>query len=73
MRKLDHQNIVRLRYFFYSSGEKVSPSAITSTLFAELVFKALVVDYINPLNAATRDPGIIFFKMAPVPREPRSV
>ncbi|MEE6512433.1 hypothetical protein FKM82_019420 [Ascaphus truei] len=25
MRKLDHCNIVRLRYFFYSSGEKVSP------------------------------------------------
>lgn len=23
MRKLDHCNIVRLRYFFYSSGEKV--------------------------------------------------
>ncbi|OCT93564.1 hypothetical protein XELAEV_180112404mg, partial [Xenopus laevis] len=22
MRKLDHCNIVRLRYFFYSSGEK---------------------------------------------------
>lgn len=25
MRKLDHCNIVRLRYFFYSSGEKVQP------------------------------------------------
>lgn len=25
MRKLDHCNIVRLRYFFYSSGEKVRP------------------------------------------------
>lgn len=25
MRKLDHCNIVRLRYFFYSSGEKVTP------------------------------------------------
>lgn len=24
MRKLDHCNIVRLRYFFYSSGDKVS-------------------------------------------------
>lgn len=24
MRKLDHDNIVRLRYFFYSSGEKVT-------------------------------------------------
>ena len=24
MRKLDHCNIVRLRWFFYSSGEKVS-------------------------------------------------
>lgn len=24
MRKLDHCNIVRLRYFFYSSGEKVA-------------------------------------------------
>jgi len=23
MRKLDHDNIVRLRYFFYSSGDKV--------------------------------------------------
>lgn len=26
MRKLDHCNIVRLRYFFYSSGEKVRES-----------------------------------------------
>ena len=26
MRKIDHQNIVRLCYFFYSSGEKVSKS-----------------------------------------------
>jgi len=24
MRKLDHQNIVKLRFFFYSSGDKVS-------------------------------------------------
>ena len=24
MRKLEHQNIVKLKYFFYSSGEKVS-------------------------------------------------
>ena len=23
MRKLDHQNIVKLRFFFYSSGDKV--------------------------------------------------
>jgi len=23
MRKLDHDNIVKLRYFFYSSGDKV--------------------------------------------------
>lgn len=23
MRKLEHQNIVKLKYFFYSSGEKV--------------------------------------------------
>jgi serine/threonine protein kinase len=24
MRKLEHQNIVKLKYFFYSAGEKVS-------------------------------------------------
>lgn len=29
MRKLDHCNIVRLRYFFYSSGEKVSRRDVT--------------------------------------------
>lgn len=29
MRKLDHCNIVRLRYFFYSSGEKVSMKGLT--------------------------------------------
>lgn len=29
MRKLDHCNIVRLRYFFYSSGEKVSRTDLT--------------------------------------------
>jgi hypothetical protein len=23
MRKLEHQNVVKLKYFFYSSGEKV--------------------------------------------------
>lgn len=28
MRKLDHCNIVRLRYFFYSSGEKVSTGVV---------------------------------------------
>lgn len=28
MRKLDHCNIVRLRYFFYSSGEKVSMNGL---------------------------------------------
>lgn len=43
MRKLDHCNIVRLRYFFYSSGEKVcniirfyfvsSPVAVRFTVF----------------------------------------
>uniref|UniRef100_A0A3Q3M5L5 Protein kinase domain-containing protein n=1 Tax=Labrus bergylta TaxID=56723 RepID=A0A3Q3M5L5_9LABR len=29
MRKLDHCNIVRLRYFFYSSGDKVTNSLYT--------------------------------------------
>lgn len=29
MRKLDHCNIVRLRYFFYSSGDKVTVSVRT--------------------------------------------
>jgi len=28
MRKLDHQNIVKLRFFFYSSGDKVSLVAV---------------------------------------------
>lgn len=28
MRKLEHQNIVKLKYFFYSSGEKVSLTII---------------------------------------------
>lgn len=38
MRKLDHCNIVRLRYFFYSSGDKVSwPSAPPRVLGLRLV------------------------------------
>lgn len=32
MRKLDHCNIVRLRYFFYSSGEKVCTCVYTTDL-----------------------------------------
>lgn len=32
MRKLDHCNIVRLRYFFYSSGEKVRLGAGSSAV-----------------------------------------
>lgn len=34
MRKLDHCNIVRLRYFFYSSGEKVNTVFPPSSFFA---------------------------------------
>ena len=29
MRKLDHDNIVKLRYFFYSSGDKVITTMLT--------------------------------------------
>src|SRR4029434_9193178 len=50
MRKLDHCNIVRLRYFFYSSGEKVTmsnrlapPLPVTLTLFLSLPL-ALLLD-----------------------------
>ncbi len=32
MRKLEHQNIVKLKYFFYSSGEKVRASLVTFVL-----------------------------------------
>ncbi|KAG1925220.1 glycogen synthase kinase-3 beta [Pimephales promelas] len=32
MRKLDHCNIVRLRYFFYSSGDKASASLVSLNL-----------------------------------------
>ena len=47
MRKLEHQNIVKLKFFFYSSGEKVrhfvsiSLSCPPSTLPDELMLNVL--------------------------------
>ncbi|MBN3325717.1 GRIK5 protein, partial [Atractosteus spatula] len=38
MRKLDHCNIVRLRYFFYSSGEKVPSLSHTTAVTETSVF-----------------------------------
>lgn len=39
MRKLDHCNIVRLRYFFYSSGEKVRlRGSMEASIFTPPVF-----------------------------------
>ena len=45
MRKLDHCNIVRLRYFFYSSGEKVRPQCVeeSSTLTPPVCLPAFLV------------------------------
>lgn len=37
MRKLDHCNIVRLRYFFYSSGDKVSAAALNLSALTTLL------------------------------------
>ena len=33
MRKLEHQNIVKLKFFFYSSGEKVREKVEHQLLF----------------------------------------
>lgn len=38
MRKLDHCNIVRLRYFFYSSGDKVSWLSVLLFILHPLVW-----------------------------------
>ena len=48
MRKLDHCNIVRLRWFFYSSGEKVSNFflILCKTLFSGEISK-LKVKYLD--------------------------
>lgn len=45
MRKLDHCNIVRLRYFFYSSGEKVRPQCVeeSSTLTPPVCLPAFLM------------------------------
>jgi serine/threonine protein kinase len=39
MRKLEHQNVVKLRYFFYSSGDKV---CFVSNYFLDTFFEALL-------------------------------
>ena len=44
MRKLEHQNIVKLKYFFYSSGDKVS-GKVVSLLFS--FFHATLIDFSN--------------------------
>jgi len=40
MRKLDHDNIVRLRYFFYSSGDKVINASQTFDYIIDLFQRA---------------------------------
>ncbi|MEQ2214083.1 hypothetical protein XENOCAPTIV_007098, partial [Xenoophorus captivus] len=62
MRKLDHCNIVRLRYFFYSSGEK-----------KDEVYLNLVLDFVpetvyrvaRHFNKAKAIVPIIYVKVAP--------
>jgi len=51
MRKLDHCNIVRLRYFFYSSGEKVRTTGRGGTAGANEA----------PDRSCETDRGVLFF------------
>ena len=37
MRKLEHQNIVKLKYFFYSSGDKVSGTVVSLYFLSSIV------------------------------------
>lgn len=42
MRKLDHCNIVRLKYFFYTSGEKVSFKQMTNIIIIHKIFTNMI-------------------------------
>ncbi|VDN26431.1 unnamed protein product [Gongylonema pulchrum] len=60
MRKLEHQNIVKLKYFFYSSGEKKDDlflnlilEYIPETLYMYQLFRALA--YIHSMGVCHRD------------------
>jgi hypothetical protein len=49
MRKLEHQNIVKLKYFFYSAGEKVSSlflSEIGNLYYGELISLCWMLNWI---------------------------
>lgn len=41
MRRLEHCNIVKLKYFFYSSGEKVSIAQLNIRLHSHFLFACL--------------------------------
>lgn len=57
MRKLDHCNIVRLRYFFYSSGEKVQ----NFFLFLEQFLYAVVSNSLFCGVTNTEVPQVLVF------------
>lgn len=50
MRRLDHCNVIRLQYFFYSAGDKVRKCLVCSiklyVLQKDEVYLNLVLDYI---------------------------
>lgn len=59
MRRLEHCNIVKLKYFFYSSGDKVTISSPSSLTFKwrwvhYLLFKRYFNNYINLLKFAKK-------------------
>lgn len=56
MRKLDHCNIVRLRYFFYSSGEKVRVHVADEALYVH----APTVAHSSPMIHRHRLDKLIF-------------
>ena len=50
MRKLEHQNIVKLKYFFYSSGDKVGKTVRAAFLISFLSVKFCTA--VNPRDVA---------------------
>lgn len=53
MRKLDHCNIVRLRYFFYSSGDKVSYFTIVGCLSVPCLKQSMHQAHLNTFSIAS--------------------
>lgn len=74
MRKLDHCNIVRLRYFFYSSGDKVSYFTIVGCLSVPCLKQSMHQAHLNTFSIASRKRLSVHQKsIQPIPFKDRTV